>query len=107
MPRRIYDFGVPDRVGAGTVGLPGNRTFFLQARKGSALVSVVLEKVKVLDRRVAEKMGFAKVALVTGQTYSRKVDSGVMQALAKAAPAGARTWLADVLKQAEPYRRLK
>ena len=47
MPRRIYDFGVPDRFVAGTVGLPGNRTFFLQARKGSALVSVLLEKVQV------------------------------------------------------------
>ena len=47
MPRRIYDFGVPDRFVAGTVGQPGHRTFFLQARKGSALVSVVLEKVQV------------------------------------------------------------
>ncbi len=47
MPRRIYDFGVPDRFVAGTVGQPGNRTFFLQARKGSALVSAVLEKVQV------------------------------------------------------------
>ena len=55
MPRRIYDFGVPDRFVAGTVGQPGNRTFFLQARKGSALVSVVLEKVQVqvLAERVA------------------------------------------------------
>jgi len=47
VPRRIYDFGVPDRFVAGTVGQPGHRTFFLQARKGSALVSVVLEKVQV------------------------------------------------------------
>jgi uncharacterized repeat protein (TIGR03847 family) len=47
VPRRIYDFGVPDRFVAGTVGQPGNRTFFLQARKGNALVSVVLEKVQV------------------------------------------------------------
>jgi uncharacterized repeat protein (TIGR03847 family) len=47
VPRRIFDFGVPDRFVAGTVGQPGNRTFFLQARKGSALVSVVLEKVQV------------------------------------------------------------
>jgi uncharacterized repeat protein (TIGR03847 family) len=45
--RRIYDFGVPDRFVAGTVGQPGNRTFFLQARKGTALVSVVVEKVQV------------------------------------------------------------
>jgi uncharacterized repeat protein (TIGR03847 family) len=47
VPRRIFDFGVPDRFVAGTVGQPGNRTFFLQASKGSALVSVVLEKVQV------------------------------------------------------------
>lgn len=55
MPRRIYDFGVPDRFVTGTVGQPGHRTFFLQARKGSALVSVVIEKiqVQVLAERLA------------------------------------------------------
>jgi uncharacterized repeat protein (TIGR03847 family) len=55
VPRRIYDFGVPDRFVTGTVGQPGHRTFFLQARKGSALVSVVIEKVQVqvLAERVA------------------------------------------------------
>jgi uncharacterized repeat protein (TIGR03847 family) len=47
MSRRIYDLGLPDRFVAGTVGQPGNRTFFLQAKRGSALVSVVLEKVQV------------------------------------------------------------
>ncbi len=47
MPRHIFDFGVPDRFVTGTVGEPGHRTFFLQARKGSALVSVVLEKIQV------------------------------------------------------------
>jgi uncharacterized repeat protein (TIGR03847 family) len=47
VPRRIYDFGVPDRFVTGTVGQPGHRTFFLQARKGNALVSVVIEKVQV------------------------------------------------------------
>jgi len=47
MSRRIYDFGLPDRFVAGTVGQPGNRTFFLQARRGNSLVSVVLEKVQV------------------------------------------------------------
>ena len=55
MPRRIYDFGVPDRFVTGTVGQPGHRTFFLQARKGSAVVSVVIEKiqVQVLAERLA------------------------------------------------------
>jgi uncharacterized repeat protein (TIGR03847 family) len=55
VPRRIYDFGVPDRFVTGTVGQPGHRTFLLQARKGSALVSVVIEKiqVQVLAERLA------------------------------------------------------
>ncbi len=54
MPRRIYDYGLPDRFVAGTVGQPGNRTFFLQVRRGSAIVSVALEKVQV--QVLAERM---------------------------------------------------
>ena len=54
MSRRIYDYGLPDRFVAGTVGEPGNRTFFLQARRGGSLVSVVLEKVQVAV--LAERM---------------------------------------------------
>jgi len=38
-------------------------------------------KVKKLDRDVAKAMGFADVYSVSGQTYSRKVDSQVMAAL--------------------------
>jgi uncharacterized repeat protein (TIGR03847 family) len=47
MPRRLYVFDLPDRFVAGTVGEPGNRTFFLQARDGTRITSVVLEKVQV------------------------------------------------------------
>jgi uncharacterized repeat protein (TIGR03847 family) len=47
MPRRVYTFDEPDRFVAGTVGEPGGRTFFLQARKGGDVVSVVLEKTQV------------------------------------------------------------
>jgi uncharacterized repeat protein (TIGR03847 family) len=47
MPRRVYTFDGPDRFVAGTVGEPGGRTFFLQARKGGDVVSVVLEKTQV------------------------------------------------------------
>ena len=54
MSRRIYDYGLPDRFVAGTVGQAGNRTFFLQARRGGSLVSVVLEKVQVAV--LAERM---------------------------------------------------
>jgi uncharacterized repeat protein (TIGR03847 family) len=47
MTRRLFIFDAPDRFLAGTVGEPGERAFFLQARKGGALVSVGLEKVQV------------------------------------------------------------
>ncbi len=48
MPRRRYIFDPPDRFIAGTVGQPGARTFFLQARDGGRIVSVALEKVQVV-----------------------------------------------------------
>ena len=47
MSRRVYTFDSPDRFVAGTVGEPGGRTFFLQAKKGGEVVSVVLEKTQV------------------------------------------------------------
>ncbi|HEX5012830.1 MAG TPA: DUF3090 family protein [Candidatus Limnocylindrales bacterium] len=47
MSRRMFYFDPPDRFVAGTIGEPGQRTFFLQARKASQIVSVVLEKVQV------------------------------------------------------------
>jgi uncharacterized repeat protein (TIGR03847 family) len=47
MTRHRYLFDNPDRFVAGTVGEPGNRTFFLQASDGGRIVSVALEKVQV------------------------------------------------------------
>jgi uncharacterized repeat protein (TIGR03847 family) len=47
MARRLFIFDEPDRFVTGTIGDPGDRTFFLQARKGGAVVSVALEKVQV------------------------------------------------------------
>jgi uncharacterized repeat protein (TIGR03847 family) len=47
MTRRLFIFDEPDRFVAGTVGDPGDRAFYLQARKGGALVSVGIEKVQV------------------------------------------------------------
>jgi uncharacterized repeat protein (TIGR03847 family) len=55
MPRRRYLFETPDRFVAGTVGAPGNRTFFLQARDGTRIVSVALEKVQV--SALAQRLG--------------------------------------------------
>ena len=41
---RVIDFDPPDRFVAGTVGPPGQRTFFLQAASGRRLVSVSLRE---------------------------------------------------------------
>ncbi|CUP01112.1 adenylosuccinate lyase [Clostridium baratii] len=43
------------------------------------------EKVKALDKKVAEKMGFSSSYGVTGQTYPRKLDSIVLNTLSEVA----------------------
>src|SRR6476469_4665839 len=43
----IHGFDPPERFVAGTVGEPGQRTFFLQARSGARITSVSLEKQQV------------------------------------------------------------
>jgi uncharacterized repeat protein (TIGR03847 family) len=43
----VHLFDPPERFVVGTVGEPGQRTFFLQARAGARLTSVVLEKEQV------------------------------------------------------------
>lgn len=50
------DLGVVDRITADAVGEPGMRTFFLQARAGEQLVTVIVEKeqVELLARSVLE-----------------------------------------------------
>ena len=47
MPRQVFLFDPPERFVAGTVGQPGERTFYLQASGGGRTVSVALEKVQV------------------------------------------------------------
>lgn len=54
MTHQVHAFEPPERFVAGTVGPPGERTFFLQARGGGRLVSVALEKVQVA--LLAEKL---------------------------------------------------
>ena len=44
MPTILHEFDWPDRVVVGTVGQPGSRTFYLQVRSGTQIVSIALEK---------------------------------------------------------------
>lgn len=66
----VHRFDPPERFIAGTVGAPGQRTFFLQARSGTRVTSVGLEKqqVQILGERVDELldelMGAGGVAAV-------------------------------------------
>ena len=60
----VHGFDPPDRFVAGTVGPPGHRTFFLQARAGERLTSVALEKQLVVAR--AERIFELLDELMTG-----------------------------------------
>ena len=55
MSRAIHVFRTPDRFVAGTVGEPGDRSFYLQAVHESRVVSVLLEKQQV--QVLADRMG--------------------------------------------------
>ena len=68
----------------GCKGTTGTGASFLELFHGDAA------KVKELDRRVAEKMGYAAVYPVTGQTYSRKVDFQVLAVLSGIAQSAAK-----------------
>ncbi|MDH6227725.1 DUF3090 domain-containing protein [Streptomyces sp. MJP52] len=54
MSRQVFLYDPPDRFVAGTVGLPGRRTFYLQAAAGTRVTSVALEKTQVAA--LAERM---------------------------------------------------
>ena len=53
--RRRFIFDPPERFVTGTIGEPGQRTFFLQASAGGRVVSVALEKVQVAV--LADRLG--------------------------------------------------
>ena len=56
MPRQLFVYDPPERFVAGTVGEPGSRAFYLQARSGSRVTSVAMEKeqVSLLATRLGE-----------------------------------------------------
>jgi adenylosuccinate lyase len=59
----------------GSKGTTGTQASFLSLFDGDH------EKVKKLDKMIAEKMGFNDVYPVSGQTYTRKLDSKVLNVL--------------------------
>lgn len=68
----------------GSKGTTGTQASFLELFDGD------YEKVKQLDGIIAEKMGFAACYPVSGQTYSRKVDSRYLNLLSGVAQSAAK-----------------
>jgi adenylosuccinate lyase len=63
----------------GAKGTTGTQASFLTLFDGDH------EKVKELDRRIVEKLGYQKAYPITSQTYPRKLDSRVLNALSSIA----------------------
>jgi len=81
--RQVFLFDPPERFVAGTVGQPGDRTFFLQATGSGRTVSVALEKVQVaaLAERLEELLAEVRrrsasdpVAPVATEPPSRELE---------------------------------
>ncbi|MGJ3190047.1 DUF3090 domain-containing protein [Paenarthrobacter sp. FR1] len=70
MPTRVHEFAWPDRVVIGTIGLPGNRTFYLQVRAGAQIVSIALEKQQsvLLAEKIDEMLD--ELSTVEGNPFS-------------------------------------
>jgi adenylosuccinate lyase len=68
----------------GVKGATGTQASFLELFDGDD------DKVRELDARVAQRMGFTRVFPVTGQTYTRKLDAQVLAVLAGVAQSAAK-----------------
>jgi uncharacterized repeat protein (TIGR03847 family) len=78
----VHRYDLPERFVAGTVGVPGERTFFLQARDGVRLTSVSLEKeqVSVLAERVddlLERVGESEALAIDVGTDVHPLDQPI------------------------------
>ena len=63
----------------GSKGTTGTQASFRELFDGD------IEKINAVDKKIAEKMGFDATYAVSGQTYSRKVDSKVLNCLSSVA----------------------
>lgn len=68
----------------GSKGTTGTQASFMELFEGDT------DKVKALDRKITEKMGYKEFYPVSGQTYSRKVDTQVLFALSNIAQSAAK-----------------
>lgn len=69
------DFRIANLKLLGSKGTTGTQASFMELFEGDS------SKVKELERMIADEMGFDGVVPVSGQTYSRKIDSQILSAL--------------------------
>jgi uncharacterized repeat protein (TIGR03847 family) len=74
MPTLVHEFAWPDRVVIGTIGAPGERTFYLQVRTGKQIVSIALEKQQ--SAQLAEKIDEILDQLITLEGNPFSVPTG-------------------------------
>ena len=87
MQELVYDLEELDFVAdhlqpLGCKGTTGTQASFLELFHGDE------EKVLELDRRIVRAMGFSQGVAVSGQTYSRKQDARILNALAQIGASG-------------------
>ena len=80
----VHGFDPPERFVTGTVGEPGARTFFLQARSGSRVTSVSLEKQQVAA--LAERVDELLDEVMSNQVSESMVPAVAPLALDDSAP---------------------
>ncbi|PFG33777.1 DUF3090 domain-containing protein [Sanguibacter antarcticus] len=74
MPPHVHEFDWPDRAVVGTIGFPGARTFYLQVRSGTRVVSIALEKQQ--SALLAEKIDEILDQLITVEGNPFSVPTG-------------------------------
>jgi uncharacterized repeat protein (TIGR03847 family) len=84
MPTIVHEFDWPDRVVIGTIGRPGERTFYLQARTGKRIVSTALEKEQ--SAQLAEKIDEILDELMVNEGNAFSVPSTTPSELIDDAP---------------------
>ena len=70
----VYEFNPVERFVAGTVGAPGDRTFFIQARTGSRVVSVVVDKSQVIALGERTKIMLREIKKSDPTVFVKAVD---------------------------------
>lgn len=104
MDLQELDFRLENLKMLGSKGTTGTQASFLELFDGD------IDKIREMERLIAEDFGFDGVVSVSGQTYSRKVDAGIaatLSAIAQSAYkfAGDLRVLASYKEMEEPFEK--